>query len=93
MESPGQSQAGHGRPCQPGGSLNGVASDWVLCDPDGLIWRVHDLRDWARSHAHLFGLKDGERGVIQVSSGIAVVKRSMDKQDQVSSYKGWTLVS
>ena len=48
--------------------------------------RVYSER--ARSHAHLSGLKDGERGAIQVSSGIVAVKRSMDKQDQVSSYKG-----
>ena len=75
------------------GPLNRAASDWALRDPDGRIWWVHDLLDWARSHAHLFGLKDGERGAIQVSSGSAAVKWSMDKRDQVSSYKGWTLVS
>lgn len=47
-----------------------------------------------RSHAHLFGLEDGERGAILVSSGMAAVKRSMEgKRDQVSSYTGWTLVS
>lgn len=79
-------------PANQRGSLNRVASDWVLRDLDGQIWRVHDLRGWARSHAHLFGPEDGERGAIQVFSDIAAVERSMDKRDQVSSYKGWTLV-
>ena len=81
-------------PASQRGPLNRAASDWVLRDPDGRIWRVHDLRDWARSHAHLFGLEDGERGAILVSSGMAAVKRSMEgKRDRVCSYKGWTLVS
>ena len=75
-------------PASQRGSLNRVASDWVLRYPDGRIWRVHDLRGWGRSHAHLFGLEDGEHGAIQASSGIAAVKRSMDKRDQVSFHKG-----
>lgn len=80
-------------PASQGGSLNRAAPDWVLRDPVGQIWRVHDLRDRARSHAQLFGPEDGERSAIQVSSGIAAVEWSMDKRDRVSSYKGWTLVS
>lgn len=81
-------------PASQRGPLNRFASDWVLRDPEGCIWRVHDLRDWARSHAHLFGLEDGEHGAILVSYGMAALKRSMEgKRDRVSSYKGWTLVS
>lgn len=70
-------------PASQRGSLNRAASDWVLRDLDGRIWRVHDLCGWGRSHAPLFGLEDGERGAIQASSGIAAVKRSMDKPGQL----------
>lgn len=36
------------------GPLNRAASDWVLRDPDGRIWRVHDLRDWALACASVW---------------------------------------
>ena len=64
-------------PASQRGSLNRVASDWALRYPDGRIWRVHDLRGWGRSHAHLFGLEDGEHG--QARPG--------------QLPQGWTLVS
>lgn len=68
---------------------------WVLRDPAGAEWRVNNLKDWARTHAHLFGQEDGEPGAVRVCSGIQQVKQSMlgRRRNAVASYKGWTLVS
>lgn len=68
---------------------------WVLRDPAGAEWRVTNLRDWARTHAYLFGQEAGEAGAVRVCSGIQQVKQSMlgRRLGPVSSCKGWTLES
>lgn len=82
-------------PANQRGPNHHAAAKWVLQDPDGQLWHIINLRDWSRTHAHLFGLDDGEHGAELVSAGIRQVKQYMlgRRKTPAPAYKGWTLVS
>lgn len=74
------------------------AKDWTLVSPEGIVYNVHNLNDWARDHTGLFGeLPGDDAGAYRIACGFRVLKRSLtgklsDGQRGVTTYKGWTLL-
>ncbi|KFI93214.1 hypothetical protein BISA_1380 [Bifidobacterium saguini DSM 23967] len=81
-------------PASQRGPQHREAEDWILITPEGDRIHVHNLLDWARENADLFGKRPGDDHDAQViGSGFGNVKRSLlgSKKPPVRSYKGWSL--
>lgn len=85
------------RPDSQRGELHREAKKWVLIAPDGTIYRVVNLSDWARKHAHWFDIvetdSDRERVANNIRSGFGQIVLSMSSKRKkgVYTYKGWRI--
>lgn len=79
------------------GERHRAAKIWILIDPSGQRYRVVNLLDWARRHAHWFDVPadeaDRERIARNVRSGFGQIVQSRlgHKRHPCYTYKGWTL--
>lgn len=79
------------------GEQHRAAKVWILIDPSGQYYRVVNLQDWARQHAHWFDVPaddtDRERIARNIRSGFGQILRSRlgQRKDPVYTYKGWGL--
>lgn len=76
------------------GPQNREAIDWILITPQLERIHVHNLLDWARKNADLFGGTVGDdQDADRIRTGFAQVKRSLEGKLKytVRTYKGWSL--
>ena len=79
------------------GEQNRAAKYWVLIDPDGNVYHVTNLLDWARKNAHRFDNitpeTDLNRVAHNIRSGFGGIVQSMlgRKKHPCTTYKGWRL--
>lgn len=70
-----------------------AAREWVLQDPDGVIWRVRNLYEFVRTHSDLFEpgdtvwkrAKGGSNEWCRATAGLGKLRH------QRPGWKGWTL--
>lgn len=85
------------RPDAQRGEQHREAKKWVLVAPDGTVYRIINLLDWARKHAHWFDAvetdSDRERVAHNIRSGFCQIVLSMSgkRKKGIYTYKGWRL--
>lgn len=73
------------------------AKVWLLIDPEGQRYRVVNLLNWAREHAHWFDTPADEADRLRVANNISsgfkqiVQSRLGHRKHPVYTYKGWSL--
>ena len=74
-------------------ATNVNAKEWVLVSPSGKIYKVRNLKNWARNNCHLFDKETSEESATQIASGIRAIKQVLNgnRKDTSPQYMGWTL--
>lgn len=67
--------------------------NYILTAPDGTVYEIHNMYDWVRNHASLFGVEGDERQIGLVYFGlIKLLKTPGGARKRPScKYYGWTL--
>ncbi len=69
------------------------AKEWILVDPNGKVYKIRNLKNWARQNCHLFEKETSEKSATQIASGFIQIKKAAEgkRKYMVRTYKGWTL--
>lgn len=67
------------------------AKIWKLTSPDGKIYVVKNLSNWARTNCTLFGFEENEASARKVTAGLKHAKLGAEGKEyaRTSLYKGW----
>lgn len=70
---------------------NVSAKIWKLTSPEGKVYIVKNLSNWARTNCSLFGLDENEANAQKIVGGLKHAKRGTEGKEyaRTSQYKGW----